>query len=915
MDSQDSLYGITLNVNGCDRYVEVTQDETLLDTVRQRLGLKGTKRGCDDGSCGGCTVIVNGAARKSCKLKTSQLEGAAILTIEGLADGQGLHPLQQAFIDEGAVACGFCTPGMVLAAYALLLRNPSPSEEDIKRALQSNLCRCTGYWSIIRAVQRVSGQSPAPPVPESSRPSDFRVVGWDIPRHDATAKVTGQPIFADDLEIPGAAHAVLVRSPHPHAQITGINVDEAQQHPGVYAVFTAADIPGLNAFGKTVADQPVLAADRVSYVGQPVAVVVGETYDLAVEAVSKVAVDYKPLPAVLSPEESLASGSPDALLHRIELTRGDVDAGFQGAAIEVEAEFRTQRTDPAFLEPPAGIAYIDEDDRIVVYAACQYPYGLRRQIAAVLGLPEERIRLVLPVCGGAFGGKVEASVQIHLALIAWKLRRPVKMVWTRAETLLGTVKRHPMVMRYRVGASADGHLTAMDVEILADTGAFETSGKAVLLHACHCATGPYEIPNVRIVGHSCRTNHVPSGPQRGFGVLQVNFAHESILDMLAARLGITPLEIRTRNVLKTGDRLASSQKLTEEVSAERTLHAVLPKEPLSESAKQRGSGLALAFKSVGYSGGNNEARARIEIDAEGNAVVRTGGIEMGQGSEIMLAQIAAEELHLEIDRVRVAPVDTYDELDSGSTEASRQTLAVGSAVLDGCCDLRALLICEASQQLGIAESDLALEGGKVSAPEQGETVSYQELAEWCASQGRRLAAKATVSLPVPGQTRRADGSVISAVDLSYSAARAEVEVDINTGRIDILALTVAQDVGVVINPRGIESQVEGGAVMGLGFAMLEDFSIVEGVPGDLRLASYRAPRMRDLPTFQSVVVECPGAVGPYGARGVGELSTIPIAAAISNAIHDAVGVRLFKLPINRSIEPRLIAEEADGNAF
>lgn len=474
MESQQGQVEISLAVNNRVITLTLPAEETLLFTLRERLSLKGTKNGCDEGVCGSCTILVDGRAMRACKLKTAQLDGAKVTTIEGVAQSSQLHPIQDAFIREGAIGCGFCTPGMVMAALALLETDPRPSEEQIKRALQPNLCRCVGYWPIVRAIRRVTGQPVERHYHAVGQVPSMRVVGQDVPRVDAVEKVTGQAVFADDLDFPDMLYAATVRSAHPYARIRGVDPSSALSLPDVVTVLTARDIPGENAHGKTVADQPILAADAVSYYGQPIALVAAQSLDVARQAAEQVVVDYDPLLPVLTAEEALSLGGAN-ILHQAEVSRGDTRRGFEEAAVVVEDVFRTQRTDPLFLEPPAGVARIDAQEQLVLHAACQYPYGIRRQIARALAIGEDQVRVLQTTCGGAFGGKVEASVHLHLALLAWRLRRPVKMVYTRQETFLGTVKRHPMIMRYRVGADADGKLTAMEIRILADTGAFETS--------------------------------------------------------------------------------------------------------------------------------------------------------------------------------------------------------------------------------------------------------------------------------------------------------------------------------------------------------------------------------------------------------------------------------------------------------
>lgn len=887
-------------LNGEPVEVMTSGSTSLLELLRGDFHLTGTKRGCEEGVCGVCNVMVDGKSRRACRVMPSQLQGATVTTIEGVALPDRMGPIQSAFVEEGAVGCGFCTPGMVMAAHALLAADPCPSEKRIKEELQPILCRCVGYWPVIRAIRRAAGMAPEPPQRILGNADRLRIVGSSTKRPDAIDKITGAALFADDLTLPGLVYVSTVRSPYPSARIRGIDASSALHCPGVLAVVTAADIPGRNSFGKTVQDQPVLAADLVAYCGQPVALVAAENLDAARAATSLVEVQYEPLPPVLAIQDPLSEAGSTRVLDTLVITRGNVTDGFRAASVVVEETFHTQRTDSLFLEPPAGVGSIDPEGRIVLYVACQDPYGIRRQICAVLSVPEDRIRIVQPVCGGAFGGRVEATLQIHLALAVWKLQRNVKMVYTRSETFLAAVKRHPMSLTYRAGADASGRLTAMRIKILADTGAFETSGKAVLSNACHHAPGPYELKNVHVEGYLCRTNNTPSGAQRGFGVPQVAFCHEAIMDILASKLGISPWEIRERNLLGRGSRLASGQRLTGSVPVRHLLETVRPRTPHLAPEYGKGSGLALGFKSVGYAGGrSNVAQVSVEMDAQGRALVKTGGVEMGQGAHTIVAQIVAEEIGINPDLVLVGPVDTAEELDSGSTEGSRLTIATGKAVVEAACNLKDLLLAEASRILKADKTSLRIDSGGVVASSAGVRLPLAEIVADCHRRGASLRAQGRVSLPVPGSSVDANGVIVSAVDVTFCAARADVEVDPGTGKVKVTALVYAQDVGRAINPANIRAQIDGGIVMGMGLALSEEWEPKGGVQFRPSLAKYHAPRFRDVPQLEEIILEEPGGIGPYGSKGIGELPTIPVAAAIANAIWDAVGVRVRELPVRR----------------
>jgi len=643
---------IALWVNGIPRQVQVEPGSSLLTLLREHLSLTGTKNGCGRGHCGACTVIVEGSSVRSCIYAVRQAAGKRVETIEGLAREGELHPLQCAFIEQGAVQCGFCTPGMIMAAKALLDTVPKPSEADIKRALRHNLCRCTGYASILRAVQAAAilinrGEheghegkdfSPSLHVLRDLRGGLF-AVGHPLPRPDARAKVTGQAIYAADIQLPGMLYAKVLRSRYPHARLLHVNISAAKAVPGVVAVLTAQDIPAVRTHGLVRSDWPVLCEDRARYIGDALAIVVAETEAVAAEALERIEVEYEPLPVVETPEMAL---SPDApLLHpggnlaeRIHIERGDVEQGFAQADVVVERTYRTARAEHAFLEPEASVAALDEEGRLVVYVGSQIPFEDRRQIAATLGIPETQVRVVHTETGGAFGGKEDIAGQIHAALAAWITRHPVKLVYSRTESMASHPKRHPTTIRLKSAATKDGQLVALEAHILGDTGAYTSLSPPVMTRTATHAAGPYEIPNVKIECQAVYTNNIPSGAFRGFGVPQAAFAIESQMDILAEQLGLSPLEIRRRNALRVGSVMAMGQVVRESVGLLETISRVeealqrlgLEKwSDLAEGSKRRAWGVACGFKNVGLGGGAPDcAGATVEIHPDGRVWVGAG---------------------------------------------------------------------------------------------------------------------------------------------------------------------------------------------------------------------------------------------------------------------------------------------------
>lgn len=565
---------LNINVNGRDYHLEVEPDIMLVDLLRQELGLTGTKKGCGSGECGSCTVLLDGEPVASCILPAFKAEGSQIITVEALGTVNGLHPLQKAFLAKGAVQCGFCTPGMLMSTKALLDKNLDPTPDQIKMAISGNLCRCTGYTKIIDAVMAAAAElrgEKAVGTPEINGD----VVGSSIPRVDGVPKVTGQAIFADDMSFPNMLQAKVLRSKHAHALIKRMNTERAKVLPGVVAVLTADDVPGRNGYGIHVKDQPVLAKDKVRYYGDAVAVVAAENLRIAEQALELIEVEYEPLPGIFSVEDALKPDAPkihpngNLLFHR-KVYKGDVEKGFREADVIVEDRFRTPMVEHAYIEPESGIGVYD-GRKVTVYACSQGVHYQRSEIAANLNLPASKVRVVQTTTGGGFGGKIDVSVHIIVALLALKTGRPTKLTYTRAESIIASTKRHPFTMRYKLGARKDGKLTAAEVEIYGDTGAYNSYGTAVLTRVATSAIGPYESPNVKIDTYTVYTNNPVSGAMRAFGAPQANIAHEAIMDELAKKLGISPVEIRRINAYRQGSVTATGQVLNDGVGMLETL--------------------------------------------------------------------------------------------------------------------------------------------------------------------------------------------------------------------------------------------------------------------------------------------------------------------------------------------------------
>jgi aldehyde oxidoreductase len=892
---------LNLRVNGQEVKVQVAADTLLVDVLRDQLGLTGVKVGCGAGECGACTVLLNGQPIASCITPALKAQGAEILTIEGLSTAEGeLHPIQKAFLAEGAVQCGFCTPGLILACKALLDASQNPSDDDIRVALVGHLCRCTGYNSIIAAVHHAAAAL-RDGTDITLPPGDTAdVIGREVLRKDGLAKVTGRHNFgADDaqgVDKRSMLHAAAVFSSHPYAEVTAVDTAHAKAVPGVVAVLTAEDVPGRNLQGVIIPDQPVLVpvGGRVLCTGDIITLVIADSERAARAAAAQVQVAYDELPGVFSPPEALARGAailhaprpgsaPTNVMYGTHVTKGDPDAALASADVVVEGTFRTPFVDHAYLEPEAGTAWVDADGVVTVRMASQAVGIHRFVVAAVLGLPPEKVRLIHVPPGGSFGARNDLSLHSSLALAAYHTKRPVKMVLTRAESFRAHVKRHAMEHTMRLGATRDGKLVGLTCNILADTGAYASVAIPVLDQATLFATGPYDIPNVRIKGLAVYTNNLPAGAMRGFGIPQSAFAIESLMDELAVKLGLSPFELRQRNGFRSGSTTVTGQVLRESVPFAETLRRVeaamtagLAELPPPAPGHKRGWGIASSYKNYGLGLGLPEpAGVGIDLTPAGRILVRVGGAELGQGSTTTLAQIAAQALRVPYNLIDVLGCDTGTTPDGGITSASRTTFMSGNAVL------------------GAAK--LFLE--ELPAAEPLTAASLAQLAAHLQAEGRRIAVQYTYQPPQTSGLDHATGpECLNFVGFSYATQGAIVDVDPQSGEVYVRKMFAAHDIGRAIHPQGARGQIEGSCLMGLGYALSEELLLDHGHLVTDTLAAVGIPNILAAPPIEVTLVEDPEPHGPFGAKGIAEAAAVPTAPAILNAIHNAIDVRIRQLP-------------------
>lgn len=893
---------LSFTINGAQVQIDVAPEIMLVEVLRDMLHLTGVKIGCSVGECGACTVLLNGKPVASCITPAFKAQGGEVITIEGVAqDGSDdLSVIQKAFLVEGAVQCGFCTPGMVLAAKALLDKNPDPDEVTIKREFNGHLCRCTGYETIIKSV-KTAGYAIRNKI-DISLPEAVseNMVGKSIIRRDGAAKVKGSFLYGADYYPEGALFAVAVFSKHPYATVKAIHLEEAKAHPGCVDIVTAEDIPGKNAQGIIIPDQPVLvpSGDKVRCISDILVLVLGKSERDARQAAEKVSVDYEVHQGVFTPRDALAPDAPilhqprpgdkpSNVMYGTHVERGDVENALTSADVILQREFHTPFVDHAYMEPEAGFSEWDEEKGVTVHMASQAITIHSYNVATILGMPPEKVRLIHVSPGGAFGARNDMSLHPYLALATYKTKRPVRMVLTRLESLQMHTKRHPMHHKLTLGCTSDGTLTALECEIMADTGAYSSAGIPVLDQATLFATGPYDIPNIRIKGLSVYTNNVPCGAMRGFGIPQSAYAIECLLDEAAEALNISPFEIRRKNGLKIGSQTATGQILKASVPflqtidvAEQEIAKALAELASPAPGMKRGLGIASSYKNVGLGLGLPEPTGVImELLPTGKILIRFGGAELGQGSDTTIAQIAAEVLKVPYSLMEVLACDTAETPDGGITSASRTTFMSGNAVMEAAPHFVSMLAEVIGHPGPFTASELA------------------DLAEELSSTGKKISLSHTYNPPATYPLdAQGDAENTKFVTFSYATQAAIVDVDPKSGEVEVRKMIAVHDVGKAINPMGAKGQIEGSCVIGMGYALSEELIFNDGYLVSDTLAKIGIPTIAHSPSIKVVLIEDPEPTGPYGAKGIAEAATVPSAPAIINAIYDAVGVRIYRLP-------------------
>ena len=887
-------------VNGQTREYSGNSAKRLSDVLRDDFGLIGTKIGCNAGDCGACTVLVDGKQVCSCLTAVAQVGGRAVTTVEGLAGSDALSGLQRAFHKHGAAQCGICTPGMLVAAADLLSRNKQPDADQVKDALGGVLCRCTGYQKIIEAVLDAA-EAEVPPWPATGA-----AIGARAPKVDGVAKLTGDEHYGADAIPADALWLRVARSPHHHASFElGDLAAFAAAHPGIERVLSARDVPS-NGFGiyPHIKDQPVLADGVARFRGEAVLALVGAREAVEAVADAELPIRYAPLQPVMGIEAAAAAGAPLVQSHMPGnllldggVKKGDAAAAFAACAHIAEATFETGFVEHAYIEPEAGWAR-RAGERLEIHVTTQTPYMDRDEMAVVMKLEREQIRILPSACGGGFGGKLDLSVQPLIGLAAWLLDKPVACVYTRPESMASSTKRHPARIRIKSGCDAVGKLIAIEIQADFDTGAYASWGPTVATRVPIHASGPYFVPNVTARGRAYFTHCHPSGAFRGFGVPQGAIAHEAMMDELADKLGMDRLAFRRLNALKAGDATATGQVLRHSAGLPQCLDALQPhwKQALAACAAfnqtsatlRRGAGIGCMWYGIGNTSLSNPSTMRIGLSAKGELTLYNGAVDIGQGSNTILTQIAADALGLPMGEFKLVMGDTDLTADAGKTSASRQTFVSGKATeLAGRALRRKLLqLLEASP-----EAALSLQGSVIKARDANGVREY-DLA-WLPVRFGADVLRGEGTFDPPTTPQNADGQGAPYATYAFAVQMAVVEVDCDLGTVKVLEIVAAHDVGKAINPIQVEGQIQGGIVQGLGLALMEEY-----LPGRTEnLHDYLIPTIGDIPQMTCILIEDAEPLGPAGAKGVGEPGLIPTAPAILGAIHHATGVRMRRVPV------------------
>lgn len=945
---------IHFTLNNKPTTLEVEPNESLSDALR-RIGCYSVKHGCRTGDCGACSIIMDGKLMSSCILFAPQADGHTILTNEGLSPDRELHPIQQAFIDSGAIQCGYCSSGMILATKVLLDHEKYPSLEQAREAIGAVICRCTGYKKPVEAVMRAAAYmrgeevpAPASPVQNGETehyyhdPDDPNRTVWEktiAPKHkeptivgqmaekvDGYKLAKGNPAYVDDFVLPNMLYAAVLLSPYAHARIRDIRTDKAKAMPGVAAVLCYKDVPRIH-YSTGGQNWPCIPPhdqvsfdNKVRYVGDRVAVVAAETLEIARQALELIEVDYDVLPAVLDPVDAMKDDAPvihdetdvegifDAAHNKVwnlNAAVGDFDTAYAEAPIKFEKEYKVPQVLQAPIEGHICITWFDEDDRLNVRTSTQVPYHARRILSPLIGIPLSRIHLIKPRIGGGFGAKQEMMIEDMAAHLTIATGRPVRLAYTREMEMMCTRSRHPAIIRYRVGLDQTKHFTAMEMNVIEDTGSYGTQSMTVCNVIGTRGLASYRCPNQRFHADVVYTNKPTPAAYRGYGGPQGLFALETMMDELAEKLGMDPIEFRAMNTNRLGDQIPIMEKMGEAGPKPQRLDSWGLPECVDRAAAAMGwnrrndpnwkidperpnirRGMGLSFVMHGTNiPGLDMGGAYIKMNEDGGVDVMVGATDLGTGSDTVLGQIAAEAIGVTMDRVRVYSSDTdVTPFDVGAY-ASSTTFVSGNAVRKTAEKVRGMVFDRAAELFKCDTHELTSHDNRVYTTD-GRSLTMEEIALNCVHKHNQHQIMAT------------DSHVAECAPPSFGAQLAEVEVDIETGQVEVKKLVLCIDSGTIMNPLTAQGQMEGGQTQALGYAVSEEMTYDEkGKLEERRFGDYHIFQAEEMPELISMMIKNYEVAGPYGAKGVGEIPIDGAGQAVANAVYNAAGVRIYDLPI------------------
>jgi len=922
---------LKLSINGHEQRFLVEEEETLANVLRGKAHLTGMKLGCEQGSCGACTVLVNGQPTLSCITPALKYQDATILTIEGVADGRTLHPVQQAFVEYGALQCGYCTPGLVLTACALLERNLHPTRAEIAEAISGNLCRCTGYQKIIDAIEAVGSRDPSTSSGQAlqvtvaernsprtkSRVSDFDIIGKRRPLLDSRKKVTGEAKFTDDIFVPNALFCAFLRSTEPHATIESIDTSAALAMPGVRAVATGRDLTETFGVLPISQDQTAMAVEKVRFIGEIVAAVAAETEKEAREAVKKIVMRYKPLPTAFTWQEALQPTEPAALIHahsakhgynlhkQAEMHLGERLLSPGKRELTSTMEFDFPGINHAFLELHAAFATWEDYDGLTLTSATQVPHYVQRALAKVLHLPLEKVRVIKPFVGSGFGGKGDPFAhEIIVSYFAMKTGRPVRTRLKREEVFLTNHGRHPTHLSLTARMDRSGKLLGADADIVIDGGAYGSFGVVTTYYNGVLLQAPYALEEYGFRSRRVYTNKPPCGAMRGHGGVNPRFAMESVIDDLAHKAGIDPCDLRLQNLLPSNTLTLGQFRITSNGLRE-AIETVRKDSQWDEKHGKlpfgRGIGMACSFYISGSAlpiiwNDLPQSVVHLKVDFDGRVVIYSGASDIGQGSNTMLALVVAEELGVSLEKTFVHAADTrFTPVDLGSY-SSRVTFMAGNAAKNAATKMRETILEAVARRTETPAVNLAIRSDRIQSADKTIDLSWDEAIAIATAHRGALATSGWYLSPKLGGDFKGAGAGLSP-SYSFGAMIAEVEVNTETGALRVLDLWGGHDCGRALNPLAVEGQLEGSWHMGMGQAVSEAMEFYDGMLLNANFLDYRIPTSVDIPEFHTHIIESIDPEGPFGAKECGEGALHPVIPAIANAVFDAVGVRMTRLPI------------------